>query len=281
MGKRVCELFPFAVEYFTAASDEVGWDVGRLCFEGPEDELRRTDRCQVALYAVGYVTFCALQAAEMLPPVGACLGQSLGEWTALTAAGAIAYEDGIKFVSLRGKLMDEACRCTPGAMASLLGGTEENAIMLCEKSGVQLSNFNAPDQIVISGETEKITIAIRLSREFGFRRAISLSVAGAYHSRLMQSAQDELSEEIKKLKIHPPHYAVFSNVTGKLHGNDGDGIRRLLLEQITAPVRWSWCMAGAIAMGVQLFYECGPGNVLTNLCRKNAPMAKIFQPNGY
>jgi [acyl-carrier-protein] S-malonyltransferase len=166
-------------------------------------------------------------------------------------------------------------------MASLLGGTEEGATALCEKTGVQPSNFNSPEQIVISGEREKIERAILLSKEFGIRRAIPLAVAGAYHSRHMGPARDAFAAKLGRLAIRPPNCPVFSNVTGEPHGSDPDRIRSLLLEQITAPVRWDRCMAGAAAMGIELFCECGPGTVLSNLCRKNVPSARLFRPDGF
>jgi [acyl-carrier-protein] S-malonyltransferase len=230
----------------------------------------------VALYTVGYGVFKTLEDRELLTNMACCSGLSLGEWTALAAAGAFAFEDGLSLVATRGQLMDEACRKTPGGMLSLIGGLREEVFALCERAGLYPSNFNAPDQVVISGPTAGITAAVDLVNDFSFRRAIPLNVAGAYHSPLMAEAQRAFAPKVEKLSIRKPSIAVFSNVTGEPHENLDD-IRRLLVEQITAPVQWETCMQHSAALGVDNFCECGSGRVLVGLAKKNIPGANACE----
>ncbi|MDR0428558.1 MAG: ACP S-malonyltransferase [Puniceicoccales bacterium] len=269
MGKDLYLSSAVAREYFEKACDVLRYDLKKICFDGPEECLTRTDHCQVALYVLGYASFLSLRERNVLPEVAAYLGQSLGEWTALTAAGAISFEEGVKFVSLRGQHMAMACSKVKGAMLCLLGGTEENAQALCRQVDVEISNYNAPGQIVISGNKEAISCAEQLSGTYGFRRAIPLKVDGAYHSKWMLPARDALTKQMDELEIHSPTAMVLSNVTGEVHGKDPQRIRELLLQQITAPVRWDKCMQTVAAMGINHFHECGCGNVLSNLCQKN------------
>ncbi|MDR2677640.1 MAG: ACP S-malonyltransferase [Puniceicoccales bacterium] len=258
------------------ASDVLHLDLQKICFEGPQEELTRTDVCQVALYAVGYGIFKTLADRGLLPDVTCYAGLSLGEWTALAAAGAFAFEDGLPLVALRGRLMDEACRRTSGGMLSLIGGTRDEISILCRQTGLYPSNFNAPDQVVISGATAGITAATELVKNFSFRRAIPLNVAGAYHSPLMAEAREAFRPEVDRLKIRKPSIDVFSNVTGRPH-ESSDDIRHLLVEQITAPVQWETCMQTAAALGVNSFCECGAGKVLVGLVKKNIPSADAYE----
>jgi [acyl-carrier-protein] S-malonyltransferase len=269
---RECGDSSILLNCLAQASDVLHLDLKKICFEGPQEELIRSDVCQVALYTVGYGVFKTLENRELLPDVSCCAGLSLGEWTALAAAGAFAFEDALPLVSTRGRLMDEVCRRTPGGMLSLIGGTREEVFALCEQAGLHPSNFNAPDQVVISGPVAGIMAALELAKNFSFRRAIPLNVAGAYHCPLMAEAQRAFLPEVEKLKIRKPSIAVFSNVTGKPH-EDSDGIRRLLVEQITAPVRWETCMQNIAALDVRNFCECGAGKVLVGLAKKNIPGA--------
>ncbi|MDR1456817.1 MAG: ACP S-malonyltransferase [Puniceicoccales bacterium] len=271
MGQE-CANSPILSNCLTLASDLLHLDLKKICFTGPVEELTRTDVCQVALYAVGYGVFSTLMDRGILTDVACCAGLSLGEWTALAAAGAFTFEAGLPLVALRGKLMNEACRMIPGGMLSLIGGTREEVFTLCRESGLYPSNFNAPDQVVISGSIAGIASAMDLARNFSFRRIIPINVAGAYHCPLMSEAQSAFLLKIKNLNIRKPFIPVFSNVTGQPHGDPND-IRRLLIEQITAPVQWEICMQSAAAIGVNNFCECGAGKVLASLAKKNLPGA--------
>jgi [acyl-carrier-protein] S-malonyltransferase len=275
MGREFAHL-PILIECFERASDVIHRDLKKLCLEGPQEDLTRTDVCQIALYTVGYGIFKALMALEILSGVSAYAGLSLGEWTALAAAGSIAFEDGLHLVARRGELMDEACQRISGGMLSLIGGLRENVFSLCERTGLYPSNFNAVDQVVISGDREKINKALVLAKDFGFRRAILLNVAGAYHSPLMASARNAFAKEIRELKIQRPRGVVFSNVTGKPHG-EPEIIRQLLIDQITSPVQWHACIQNAATMGIDHFYECGSGKVLIGLVKKSMPAAVAFE----
>jgi [acyl-carrier-protein] S-malonyltransferase len=269
---RECADSPILLECLAQASDVLHLDLKKICFDGPLEELTRTDVCQVALYAVGYGVFKTLEARELLPDVACFAGLSLGEWTALAAAGAFAFEDGLPLIAMRGRLMDEACRRAPGGMLSLIGGERREVFSLCEQTGLYPSNFNAPDQVVISGPVAGIHAAMDLTKNFSFRRAIPINVAGAYHSPVMAEAQRGLRPEVEKLVVCEPSVPVMSNVTGKPHENAA-AIRRFLVEQITAPVQWETCMQSAAVLGVSDFCECGSGKVLVGLVKKNIPGA--------
>jgi [acyl-carrier-protein] S-malonyltransferase len=273
MGREFTDS-PIMRSCLARASDVLHLDLRKICFDGPREELTRTDVCQVALYAVGYGVFSTLADRELLPDVACCAGLSLGEWTALAAAEAFAFEDALPLVATRGRLMDKACRRASGGMLSLIGGTREEIFSLCEQTGLYPSNFNAPDQVVISGPMEGIAAAMDSVKNFSFRRAIPLDVAGAYHCPMMAEAQRAFRPEVEKLTIRKPSIAVFSNVTGKSHG-DSNAIRRLLVEQITAPVQWETCMRNAAALNINNFCECGSGRVLAGLAKKNIPGAVI------
>lgn len=272
MGKSLFDRFDAVKNSFKIANEVLGYDLSKICFEGPIEALTRTDVCQAALFVAGYSGYQALQEEGKLAELSACMGLSLGEWTALAAAGAISFEQGVEFVSKRGALMEKACEESAGAMASLIGGEREKVFELCELADVEASNFNAPDQVVISGEKAHIEKAIELASSMGFRRVIPLTVQGAYHSRLMMPAREAFALEMPKLKIRAPRVTVFSNVTGKAV-HDPELIRELLIQQITAPVRWENCMQSAQKLGIQHFYECGAGKVLVGLVRKNIPEA--------
>jgi [acyl-carrier-protein] S-malonyltransferase len=269
---RECADSPILLNCLEQASDMLHIDLRQICFDGPLEDLTRTDICQVALYTVGYGVFKTLEARELLLDAVCFAGLSLGEWTALAAAGAFTFEDGLPLVAMRGQLMDEACRRTPGGMVSLIGGEQREVFSLCEQTGLYPSNFNAPDQVVVSGSMAGIEAAMELVGNFSFRRAFRLNVAGAYHSPQMIEAQKAFQPEVKKLNIRRPIMPVFSNVTGEPHG-DPDAIRCLLVKQITAPVQWETCMQHAAALGVNNFCECGSGKVLIGLAKKKIPGA--------
>lgn len=255
---------------FSAASAVLGYDLAEICFQGPEERLTATDVCQVALFVVGYGIFQALRARGFLDDLVVCLGLSLGELTSLAAAEALDFEEGVQLVSRRGALMQQACEETKGAMASLITENQRRVAEICQQAGVEVSNYNSPEQLVISGEEEAMKRAKELAAvDQSIRRVIPLRVAGAYHSRLMKSAQNEFEKAIKNVSIRQPKFPVISNVTGEME-SDPQTIRELLVRQIVSPVRWAESMKYAAEMlGTTRFLECGPGRVLTSLTRKN------------
>jgi len=249
------------------ADQALGYSLTDIMFEGPEDELTKTSRCQPALYLHGLIGLALLK--ERLPnlkPVAAA-GLSLGEFTAHAAAGTFSFEDGLKIVAQRGSFMEEACQATQGSMAALIGGEEEQVRALAAAANVDVANLNAPGQIVLSGTVEGIDSAIAQAKDFGIRRAIKLNVAGAYHSRLMKSAQDKLAAELASLAISSPQIPVVANFTAA-QVSSPDEIRKTLEQQVTGSVRWTESIRTLIAMGHRQFVELGPGKVIAGLVAK-------------
>jgi [acyl-carrier-protein] S-malonyltransferase len=197
----------------------------------------------------------------------ATAGLSLGEFTALTAAGAMSFEDGLRIVRQRGKFMQEACDVTRGGMAAVIGLDEAPTREVCAEAGVVLANLNCPGQLVISGEADKIGKAVELAKTKGARRAIALPVAGAYHSPLMASARPKLQAELAKVKLSPPVVSVISNVTGQPHCNAAD-ISTRLVEQVTSSVLWEKSMRYLLAQGFTRFIELGPGAALSGFMKR-------------
>lgn len=267
MGKDWAEHSATARGMVRRADEVLGYGLSEVMFEGPEDELTRTSRCQPALYLHGLMGLALLR--ERLPnlrPVAAA-GLSLGEFTAHAAAGTFSFEDGLKLVSRRGTFMEEACEATTGAMAALIGGDEAQVRALAESAGVDVANLNAPGQIVLSGAVAGIDDAVARAKDFGIRRAIKLNVAGAYHSRLMQSAQDQLAAELVGVAMETPGIPVVCNFEARAVSEAGE-IRSMLERQVTGSVRWTESIQALIAMGHRTFVELGPGKVIAGLVGK-------------
>ena len=237
MGKDLAEKFPSAKNWFDRANAALGFDLAAICFNGPEAELTKTENAQPGIFLVSWVCFELLK--EQVPNLkfDATAGLSLGEFTALTAAGAMTFEDGLRVVRERGKFMQEACDATRGGMAAVIGLDETPTREVCAEAGVVLANLNCPGQLVISGEAEKIIKAVRTGQNQRRERAIPLTVAGAYHSPLMAGAQPKLQDELAKIKISPPAIPVISNVTAQPHG-DPTEISARLVEQVSSSVLW-------------------------------------------
>ncbi len=267
MGKDWCESSNTARSLADQADAALGYGLSEIMFEGPEELLTRTSHCQPALYLHGLIALALLR--ERLPdltPVAAA-GLSLGEFTAHAAAGTFSFEDGLHLVSRRGKFMEEACLATQGAMAALIGGEESQVRALAAAAEVDVANLNAPGQIVISGTVAGIDAALALAKDFGIRRAIKLNVAGAYHSRLMHSAQTALAEELAQVSIRPPSMPVVCNFTAQVVSTAAE-IRATLENQVTGSVRWTESIQALIAMGHRRFVELGPGRVIAGLVSK-------------
>ena len=269
--------FPSAKAWFDRANAALGCDLATICFNGPEAELTKTENAQPGIFLVSWVCFELLK--EKVPDLkfDATAGLSLGEFTALTAAGAMSFEDGLRVVRQRGKFMKEACDATRGGMAAIIGLDEAPTREVCAEAGVVLANLNCPGQFVISGETEKIAKACELAKTKGAKRAIPLPVAGAYHSPLMAGAQSKLQGELAKIKISPPAVPVISNVTAQPH-NSPPEIAARLVEQVCASVLWENSMRYLLSQGFTRFIELGPGTALSGFMKridKNAQMLNV------
>jgi [acyl-carrier-protein] S-malonyltransferase len=277
MGRDLAEVFPTAKSWFDRANAALGYDLASICYSGPESELTKTENAQPGIYLVSWVVFQLLK--ERFPSLKfeATAGLSLGEFTALTAAGAMSFEDGLRVVRRRGRFMQEACDVTQGGMAAVIGLDEARTREVCVETGVVLANVNCPGQLVISGEADRIENACDLARANGARRAIPLPVAGAYHSPLMASAQPKLQAELAKATISAPVVPVISNVTAQPHGSPDEIVGRLV-EQVTSSVRWEESMRYLLAQGFTRFIELGPGTALSGFMKRideNAQMLNV------
>jgi [acyl-carrier-protein] S-malonyltransferase len=267
MAKDWFENSATARKMVEAADAALGFSLSNVMFEGPDEELTKTSVCQPALYLHGLIALALLkERISGLEPVAAA-GLSLGEFTAHAAAGTFSFEDGLRLVARRGELMDEACGDTQGAMAALIGGDEEHVRALAAACDVDVANLNAPGQIVLSGSVAGIDAVVARSKEFGIRRAIKLHVAGAYHSRLMQSAKDKLAAELVSTTIVSPTIPVVANFTASVVTDPAE-IRTILNEQVTGSVRWVESIRLLREMGHTTFLELGPGKVLAGLVAK-------------
>ena len=267
MGKDLAEHSPGARAWFDRANAVLGYDLASICFSGPEAELTKTEHAQPGIFLVSWAAFELLK--ERVPALSfqATAGLSLGEFTALTAAGAMSFEEGLKVVRQRGRFMQEACEATRGGMAAIIGLEEAPTREVCAQAGVALANLNCPGQIVISGATDKIAPACELAKAKGAKRALPLTVAGAYHSPLMASAQPKLEAELARVSLVLPAVPVIANVTAQPH--DGpDAIRARLVAQVTSSVRWEESMRYLIAQGFTRFIELGPGRALSGFMKR-------------
>lgn len=270
MGRDLAGEFATARQLFEHADSTLGYDLSRICFEGPDAELTRTENAQPGIYLVGWVAFQLLK--ERVPSLRfeATAGLSLGEFTALAAAGVFSFEDGLRVVRERGRFMQEACEQSRGGMAAIIGLDEAATREVCEATGTQPANLNCPGQIVISGESSGIEKACALAKERGARRALPLPVAGAYHSPLMAGAQPRLRASLESVPIHQPSVPVISNVTAQPHGAPSD-IHARLVEQVTAAVRWEESIRYLLSGGCRRFIELGPGSALSGFVKRIDP----------
>ena len=275
MGKDWVESSATARKLAHQADVALGYSLSDIMFDGPDEELTKTSNCQPALYLHGLMALALIR--ERLPdfaPVAAA-GLSLGEFTAHAAAGTFSFEDGLKLVARRGAFMEEACLATEGAMAALIGGDETQVRALAAAANVDVANLNAPGQIVLSGTVAGIDSAVAQAKDFGIRRAIKLNVAGAYHSRLMQSAQDKLAAELAGVSIQSPSIPVVCNFAAS-QVSDPSEIRTMLEKQVTGSVRWTESIQALIAMGHKTFLELGPGKVIAGLVSKIDKEATVY-----
>ena len=270
MGRDLAESNPDIRALYERAKAELGYDLARLCWEGPEDELVKSDRCQPAIFVTSAACWEALRRARPGLSVQAAAGLSLGEWTALWLAGAVSFEEALRILAARGRFIQEAGDEQPGAMLSVIGLDPGALEAVAAKAGVEIANYNSPEQTVLSGRAEGIQAAERLAREAGAKRVVPLAVAGAFHSSLMASAARRLDEFLRSVSFRPPSLPVLSNVTGRLHGGPEE-IRRAMVKQVTSPVRWLQGVQHLRQQGLAAAIECGPGRVLSGLIKRTAP----------
>jgi [acyl-carrier-protein] S-malonyltransferase len=270
MGRDLAERFPLARQTFAEADDALGAPLSRLCWEGPQPELVATRNAQPAILVHSVAVWRLVR--ERLPAVALAAGHSLGEFSAYVAAGSLGFVDALRTVRLRGELMYEAGRQRPGSMAALVGLDDDAVERLCAQASaadaaVVPANYNAPGQVVISGDVAAVERAAELARQAGAKRVIPLSVSGAFHSPLMRPAQPGLRDRVESLALQPPAFPVVSNVSAQPVA-EAELAGRLLVEQLTAPVRWAASVRTMLDAGVTHFLELGPGAVLTGLVRR-------------
>ncbi|MDD5678056.1 MAG: ACP S-malonyltransferase [Kiritimatiellae bacterium] len=274
MGRDLAEAYPECKEFYTKANEILGYDLARICWEGPESELVKSNHCQPAIFITSAVCWQALRRERKALAIQSTAGLSLGEWTALWLAEAVSFEGTLRILEARGRFIQEACEEREGAMLSVIGLEPEKLKAVAADAGVEIANYNSPEQTVLSGARAGIQTAEKLAKEAGAKRAILLNVAGAYHSTLMASAARRLEAFIHDVPIRPPCLPVVSNVTGQPHGTPED-IRRQMVLQVTSPVQWIACVQGLKKQGVTRYIECGPGRVLSGLVKRIHPEAEL------
>ena len=274
MGKELCLHSAAARDVFDRASRALGFDITKMCFDGPAEELSKTDIAQPAILTVTMASIAAMKERGEIKTnkIAFSAGLSLGEYSALCFAGAIELEDAVRLVRNRGKYMQQACDEQPGAMISLMGADVEKAQRICDQSTesgcISIANLNCPGQVVISGEVATIDEAEKIAAEFGVKRAIRLKVAGAFHSALMQGAGDKLARDLAQVEFKTPRIPTLANVTGELHPDSADGIGENLRKQVSGSVYWEKCVRWILAQGITNFVEPAPGSVLSGMMKK-------------
>jgi [acyl-carrier-protein] S-malonyltransferase len=273
MGKDLAAAYPEARALYERADAALGFALSTICFEGPEDRLTATDISQPAILVTSLAALAALKSTEaglsIVPEAAA--GLSLGEYTALAAAGAIDFETAVKLTNLRGRFMQEACQAQPGGMVSLIGTDEALAEKICEAAReagiIWPANYNSPGQVVVSGVKPACDRVVQVAESLGAQRAIPLTVAGAFHSPLMATAREKLAPHLANLKVQKLAFPVVANVTGDYYSGAA-AAAELLEKQVDGPVRWQQGVQRLVADGFDRFYEIGPGRVLAGLLKR-------------
>jgi len=276
MGKDLYESFPASKAVFDKADKVLGFPLSKLCFEGPQEELMQTQNCQPAILVTSVAAWEAFSATIRYPlsAIRYAAGLSLGEYSALVAAGSISLEDSVYLVRRRGEFMEEEARKHPGKMASIIGLDLPIIRDICDKTKAEIANINCPGQTVISGGIKEIEEASKLAEAQGAKRAILLEVSGAFHSSFMQGASLELAAELDKLRISPAAIPIVSNVTAK-PVTKAEEIKSNLVRQLSASVLWEDSMQFILSQGVTQYFEFGPGRVLKGLMRRIDETAQV------
>ena len=267
MGKDFAEADAEVMGFFDKANAVLGFDLKKICFEGPAEELTKSNICQPAIFVTSYAAYTALQ--KKRPTSFTCAaGLSLGEWGALCAAGVLDFDSTLKVLEARGRFMQEACEATPSGMIAIVGATSDQLKALCDATLCTVANINSAAQQVLSGSKDAIAAAATKAKELGIKRAIPLATAGAFHSPFMASAREKLAPVLDTITFHAPKFPVLSNVTGQPHSSDPAVIKATMLEQVTGTTNWAADVASAKALGCDTFVEFGPGKVLSGLVKK-------------
>ncbi len=281
MGEDLYKSYPAARDIFDQANDLLGFDLAKLCFRGPEGELDLTEKAQPAVLTVSIACLKALnsQLSTLNSQLEAVAGHSLGEYTALVAAGALEFAPALRLVHKRGQFMKEASEENPGGMMAIIGLSREGVEKVCEESPnegvVQVANLNCPGQVVVSGSREDLRRVGEKAKEAGARKVVSLAVSGPFHSSLMRSAAAKLAREIETLQVRVPEIPFLANVKGDFL-SDPSRIKEALISQVSNPVCWEASMRKILAKGIKSFLEIGPGKVLTGLLRRIDRTATIY-----
>lgn len=275
MGKDLYEKYPAAKAVFDQADKALGMPLSRLCFEGPEEELTQTVNAQPALLTMSIACLEALKSAAgaAIPDPDYMAGHSLGEYTALTAAGSMKFTDAVVLARERGRLMYEAGQETPGAMAAIIAMSRQEVEQICSDTGAYIANLNCPGQIAISGTKEAVKDARKLAKEKGAKLVIPLQVSGAFHCPLMKSASDALAPKIQSAEIAAPAVPVIGNTQAQMLTTES-GIREELSAQVCSCVQWEETLRYLDTVGVDTFVEIGPGKVLAGLVGRTLPESK-------
>ena len=267
MGKDFAEADAEVMGFFDKANAVLGFDLKKICFEGPAEELTKSNICQPAIFVTSFAAYTALRKKKAID-FDCAAGLSLGEWGALCAAGVLDFDSTLRVLEARGRFMQEACEATPSGMIAIVGATPDQLNQLCEKTGCTVANINSAAQQVLSGSKDSIASAAAVAKELGIKRAIPLATAGGFHSPFMAPAREKLAPVLDGITFNAPKFPVLSNVTGKPHQADPGAIKAMMLEQVTGTTNWAADVEAAKALGCTTFVEFGPGKVLSGLIKK-------------
>ena len=267
MGRDFAESDPEAMALFDKANSVLGFDLKKICFEGPAEELTKSNVCQPARFVTSYAAYLALQKVRRTD-FACAAGLSLGEWGALCAAGVLDFDSTLTVLEARGRFMQEACEAEPSGMIAIVGADPGQLKALCDATGCTVANVNSAAQQVLSGSRDAIAAAASKAKELGIKRAIPLATAGAFHSPFMASAREKLAPVLDTVQFSAPRIPVLSNVPGRPHSSDPGAIKAAMLEQVTGTTNWAADVEAAKALGCTTFVEFGPGKVLSGLVKK-------------
>lgn len=278
MGRELAEAIPECGELFERADALLGYSLSAICFDGPQEELNKSNHAQLGIFVTSAVCFKALTLKQPELQFDFAAGHSLGEWTALYAAGVVSFEDTLRVLKARGEFMQAACEVNPGAMLAVMGSDEGALTEAAAKAGAYVANFNSLGQTVLSGTAASIDAVEAILKEQGVKRAVRLPVAGGFHSPLMESAAEKMAEFLKNIELKDPAFPVLSNVTGLPHGTSD--IAENMVKQITSSVRWVASTQWLASQGVEEMCECGPGKVLAGLIKRIDKSIRVFNISG-
>ena len=275
MGKDFAEADAEVMSLFDKADSILGFDLKKICFEGPAEELTKSNICQPAIFVTSYAAYLSLKKRKNVD-FDCAAGLSLGEWGALCAAGVLDFDSTLKVLEARGRFMQEACEAQPSGMIAIVGASAEQLSELCAKTGCTVANINSSAQQVLSGSKDAIAQAAAVAKELGIKRALPLATAGAFHSKFMEIAREKLVEVLDGIAFAAPKMTVLSNVTGQPHSDDPGEIKAMMLRQVTETTNWAADVECAKALGCTTFVEFGPGKVLSGLVKKIDPSLAVL-----